>query len=98
MSSAEGIDLWAEEHGDPAAPPLLLAIGADAGGLGRPGELADLLAAQHRVVRHDHPTPAAAAPCPTACRTRSATSPPTPSRCSTGAADAGRRRLRSLGV
>ncbi|WP_204264056.1 alpha/beta fold hydrolase [Geodermatophilus normandii] len=54
MSAAEGIDLWAEERGDPAAPPLLLVMGANAGGLGWPEELVDLLAARHRVIRYDH--------------------------------------------
>ncbi|GAB3308843.1 alpha/beta fold hydrolase [Geodermatophilus aquaeductus] len=54
MSVAEGIDLWVEERGNPAAPPLLLVMGANAGALGWPEELVDLLAARHRVIRYDH--------------------------------------------
>ncbi|MGJ5891624.1 alpha/beta fold hydrolase [Streptomyces niveiscabiei] len=46
--------LWAEERGDPHAPPLLLVMGAQASGLGWPEPLVDLLAARHRVIRYDH--------------------------------------------
>ncbi|MFJ6404774.1 alpha/beta fold hydrolase [Streptomyces hydrogenans] len=49
-----GVRLWAEEHGDPARPPLLLVMGAQAPGLNWPDELVALLAARHRVIRYDH--------------------------------------------
>ncbi|MFB7345818.1 alpha/beta fold hydrolase [Streptomyces hydrogenans] len=49
-----GVRLWAEEHGDPARPPLLLVMGAQAPGLDWPDELVALLAARHRVIRYDH--------------------------------------------
>ncbi len=51
---APGVELWAEERGDPATPPLLLVMGANAGGLVWPETLVDRLARQHRVVRYDH--------------------------------------------
>ncbi|MGY1812371.1 alpha/beta fold hydrolase [Blastococcus sp. SYSU D00820] len=46
--------LWAEERGHPAASPLLLVMGANAGGLGWPDALVDRLATAHRVIRYDH--------------------------------------------
>lgn len=46
--------LWAEERGDPAAPALLLVMGANASGLAWPDALVDRLAARHRVIRYDH--------------------------------------------
>ncbi|MFB6895111.1 alpha/beta fold hydrolase [Streptomyces hydrogenans] len=49
-----GVRLWAEEHGDPGRPPLLLVMGAQAPGLNWPDELVALLAARHRVIRYDH--------------------------------------------
>ncbi|MET9833139.1 alpha/beta hydrolase [Streptomyces sp. NPDC006385] len=54
IDAAPGIRLWAEDHGAPDAPPLLLIMGALAPGLGWPDELVALLAAQHRVIRYDH--------------------------------------------
>ncbi len=54
MTAGEGVQLWAEERGDPAAPPLLLVMGANASGVLWPEELVDLLAAGHRVIRYDH--------------------------------------------
>ncbi|MFI8190641.1 alpha/beta fold hydrolase [Streptomyces sp. NPDC085946] len=54
VEAAPGIRLWAEERGDPGAPPLLLVMGAQASGLGWPDALVDLLAAHHRVIRYDH--------------------------------------------
>ena len=49
-----GVRLWAEEHGDPGRPPLLLVMGAQAPGLNWPDELVALLAVRHRVIRYDH--------------------------------------------
>ncbi|MFF9343134.1 alpha/beta fold hydrolase [Streptomyces sp. NPDC014773] len=49
-----GVRLWAEEHGDPSRPPLLLVMGALAPGLNWPDELVAPLAARHRVIRYDH--------------------------------------------
>ena len=49
-----GVRLWAEEHGDPGRPPLLLVMGAQAPGFNWPDELVALLAARHRVIRYDH--------------------------------------------
>jgi pimeloyl-ACP methyl ester carboxylesterase len=54
VTAAPGIRLWAEDHGAPDAPPLLLIMGAQASGLGWPDELVDLLTAHHRVIRYDH--------------------------------------------
>ncbi len=54
VPAADGVELWAEERDDPAAPPLLLVTGANAGGVLWPDELVDLLAACHGVVRYDH--------------------------------------------
>ncbi|MER5942250.1 alpha/beta hydrolase [Streptomyces sp. NPDC001928] len=54
LDAAPGIRLWAEEHGAPDSPPLLLIMGALSPGLGWPDELVALLAAQHRVIRYDH--------------------------------------------
>ncbi|MGW7097372.1 alpha/beta fold hydrolase [Streptomyces sp. NPDC054874] len=51
---APGVRLWAEEHGAPDAPALLLVMGAQASGLGWPDALVELLAARHRVIRYDH--------------------------------------------
>ena len=49
-----GVRLWAEEHGDPGRPPLLLVMGAQAPGFNWPDELVALLAVRHRVIRYDH--------------------------------------------
>jgi pimeloyl-ACP methyl ester carboxylesterase len=49
-----GVELWAEERGDPATTPLLLVMGANASGVTWPDALVDRLARQHRVVRYDH--------------------------------------------
>ncbi|MFJ6613795.1 alpha/beta fold hydrolase [Streptomyces sp. NPDC091289] len=51
---APGVRLWAEDHGSPDAPALLLVMGAQASGLGWPDELVELLATRHRVIRYDH--------------------------------------------
>ncbi|MEU4179503.1 alpha/beta hydrolase [Streptomyces sp. NPDC026589] len=51
---APGVRLWAQEHGAPDAPALLLVMGAQASGLGWPDELVELLGARHRVIRYDH--------------------------------------------
>ena len=51
---APGVELWAEERGDPATSPLLLVMGANASGLTWPEALVDRLAQRHRVVRYDH--------------------------------------------
>ncbi|MGK5113329.1 alpha/beta fold hydrolase [Geodermatophilus sp. CPCC 205506] len=51
---APGVELWAEERGDPSASPLLLVMGANASGVAWPDALVDRLARQHRVVRYDH--------------------------------------------
>ncbi len=50
----DGAELWAEERGDPAAPALLLIMGANASGLAWPEPLVDRLATRHRVIRYDH--------------------------------------------
>ncbi|WP_306207517.1 alpha/beta fold hydrolase [Actinoplanes sp. RD1] len=49
-----GVALWTEESGDPAAPALLLVMGANAPGLTWPDDLVARLAARHRVIRYDH--------------------------------------------
>ncbi|MFD0265029.1 alpha/beta fold hydrolase [Streptomyces sp. NPDC127106] len=54
ITVAPGITLWVEEHGDPAAPPLLLVMGANASGLAWPDPLVAALARRHRVIRYDH--------------------------------------------
>jgi len=54
ITVAPGVELWAEERGDPASTPLLLVMGANASGLTWPEALVDRLARQHRVVRYDH--------------------------------------------
>ncbi|MFI1222298.1 MULTISPECIES: alpha/beta fold hydrolase [unclassified Streptomyces] len=54
VDAAPGVRLWAQEHGAPDAPALLLVMGAQASGLGWPDELVELLAARHRVIRYDH--------------------------------------------
>ncbi len=46
--------LWVEEVGGRSAPPLLLIMGANAGAMGWPDPLVDLLARRHRVIRYDH--------------------------------------------
>jgi pimeloyl-ACP methyl ester carboxylesterase len=51
---APGVELWAEERGDPTSPPLLLVMGANASGVVWPDALVDRLARQHRVIRYDH--------------------------------------------
>ncbi|MEU3053046.1 alpha/beta fold hydrolase [Streptomyces griseus] len=51
---APGVRLWAQDHGAPDAPALLLVMGAQASGLGWPDELVELLAVRHRVIRYDH--------------------------------------------
>ncbi|MEV6453821.1 alpha/beta fold hydrolase [Streptomyces anulatus] len=51
---APDVHLWAEDHGAPDAPALLLVMGAQASGLAWPDELVELLAARHRVIRYDH--------------------------------------------
>ncbi|MGY1640791.1 alpha/beta fold hydrolase [Geodermatophilus sp. SYSU D00703] len=51
---APDVELWAEERGDAAAPPLLLVMWANASGVARPETLVDGLARQHRVIRYDH--------------------------------------------
>jgi pimeloyl-ACP methyl ester carboxylesterase len=51
---APGVELWAEERGDPATAPLLLVMGANASGLTWPEVLVDRLARRHRVIRYDH--------------------------------------------
>ena len=51
---APGVELWAEERGNPASTPVLLVMGANASGLVWPEALVDRLAQQHRVVRYDH--------------------------------------------
>lgn len=54
VDAAPGVHLWAEDHGSPDTPALLLIMGAQASGLGWPDELVELLAARHRVIRYDH--------------------------------------------
>jgi pimeloyl-ACP methyl ester carboxylesterase len=49
-----GYRLWAEGHGDPAASPLLLVMGANASGLAWPDALVARLAEWHFVLRYDH--------------------------------------------
>jgi pimeloyl-ACP methyl ester carboxylesterase len=49
------IDIWTEEFGDPADPPLLLVMGAATSAMGWPDELVELLATGgHWVIRYDH--------------------------------------------
>ena len=50
----DGVELWVEERGDPAAPALLLVMGANASGATWPDALVDRLAGHHRVLRYDH--------------------------------------------
>ncbi|WP_436494724.1 alpha/beta fold hydrolase [Actinokineospora sp. HUAS TT18] len=52
--TADGVELWAEDFGDPARPTLLLVMGANAGGLTWPDEFLALLAETHHVIRYDH--------------------------------------------
>jgi pimeloyl-ACP methyl ester carboxylesterase len=49
-----GARLWAELQGEDTSPPLLLVMGANAGGLTWPDPLVARLAAHHRVIRYDH--------------------------------------------
>jgi pimeloyl-ACP methyl ester carboxylesterase len=51
---ADGVELWVEERGDPAAPAVLLVMGAASSGLFWPDALVDRLASTYRVVRYDH--------------------------------------------
>ncbi|MGX1799943.1 alpha/beta fold hydrolase, partial [Streptomyces albidoflavus] len=44
VESAPGVRLWAEEHGDPQAPALLLIMGAASSGLAWPDPLVHGLA------------------------------------------------------
>ena len=46
--------LWADAHGDPDAPALLLVMGANATGVAWPDPLVARLAEHHRVLRYDH--------------------------------------------
>jgi pimeloyl-ACP methyl ester carboxylesterase len=49
------IRLWSEELGDPAAPPILLVMGANASAMGWPDEFVGLLVrGGYRVIRYDH--------------------------------------------
>lgn len=48
------VRLWVESRGDPAAPALLLIMGANAAGLGWPEPFVDRLAEHHHVIRYDH--------------------------------------------
>ncbi|MGH8888007.1 MAG: alpha/beta fold hydrolase [Egibacteraceae bacterium] len=49
------VEIWTEEFGDPADPPLLLVMGAFASAMGWPDELVGLLVTGgHRVIRYDH--------------------------------------------
>ncbi|WP_189300387.1 alpha/beta fold hydrolase [Streptomyces albospinus] len=54
VDAAPGVRLWTEQRGPADAPPLLLVMGAQATGVGRPEPLVDALAAHHRVIRYDH--------------------------------------------
>ncbi len=49
------VEIWSEELGDPADPPLLLVMGANTSAMGWPNELVALLVAGgHLVIRYDH--------------------------------------------
>ncbi|WP_049574623.1 alpha/beta fold hydrolase [Nonomuraea sp. SBT364] len=51
----DGVELWTEEFGDPAHPPILLVAGAGAQGITWPDELVGrLVAGGRRVIRYDH--------------------------------------------
>ncbi|WP_424887150.1 alpha/beta fold hydrolase [Streptomyces sp. XH2] len=55
MVEANGVELWTEEFGDPAHPPVLLIAGSTAQGLLWPDEFVGRIAAAgYRVVRYDH--------------------------------------------
>ncbi|MFI0355195.1 alpha/beta fold hydrolase [Actinomadura sp. 9N407] len=55
MINANGIELWTEEFGDPAHPPVLLIAGSMSQGLLWPDALVGRLAAAgRRVIRYDH--------------------------------------------
>ncbi len=54
MPVADGVELWVEERGDPAAPAVLLVMGAASSGMFWPDALVDRLARSHRVLRYDH--------------------------------------------
>lgn len=51
---ADGVQVWAEESGDPRGTPLLLVMGANASSATWPPGLLDRLGAHHRVIRYDH--------------------------------------------
>ena len=52
---ANGIDIWTEDFGDPADPPLLLVMGATAQGIAWPDEFCSMLADGGRhVIRYDN--------------------------------------------
>ncbi|WP_380169727.1 alpha/beta fold hydrolase [Jannaschia sp. R86511] len=51
---ADGVQLWAEESGDPEGSPLLLVMGANASSATWPTGLVTGLGAHHRVIRYDH--------------------------------------------
>lgn len=54
VDAAPGVRLWAQAHGDPADPALLLMMGANATGVAWPDALVARLAERHHVVRYDH--------------------------------------------
>ncbi|MEU4509103.1 alpha/beta fold hydrolase [Nonomuraea wenchangensis] len=55
MIETDGVDLWTEEFGDPAHPPILLVMGSMTQGVLWPDELVGrLVAAGRRVIRYDH--------------------------------------------
>ena len=54
LTVAPDTHLWAEAIGDPALPPLLLIMGANATGVAWPDALVARLAERHRVIRYDH--------------------------------------------
>ena len=49
------VELWSEDLGDPAAPPIFLIMGANASAMGWPDEFVALLVGGgYRVIRYDH--------------------------------------------
>jgi pimeloyl-ACP methyl ester carboxylesterase len=54
VEAEPGIQLWVEDRGEPAAPALLLIMGANATGIAWPDSFVDTLAEHHRVIRYDH--------------------------------------------
>lgn len=55
MVRANGLELWTEDFGDPADPPVLLIMGASASGILWEEELCEALAARGRyVIRYDN--------------------------------------------